>query len=709
MIDKVENILSQMTVEEKLGQLTEVRFTMERIDEIHELVKNGEVGSLILADDAFAGAHDREDIEIEVLNKIQKEAIENSRFGIPLVNGRDIIHGSRTIFPIPLAQMSTWDEKLIEDAAAIMAQEACYEGVHLTFAPMVDICNDPRWGRIIECPGEDPLLGSVFARASVRGIQGDDMSKSGKIAACAKHYIGYGASCAGRDKDPTEWSEYSIRNRALPAFKAAVDEGVAVVMTSFNEISGQPATASRYYITDVLKNELEFDGMVISDYDAITRLKQQGVSDSDEHSAVLAINAGVDMDMNDCLYKNHLVNALNKGLVSMSTIDEAVRRVLMLKFKLGLFDNPYIDNDAEKDKFMTPQYLEKAKEVSQHSMILLKNNGILPLPKGEKKIIVKGPYATEQRHLLGSWYGGGKPEEVISLSQGIAMVNGKEYTVTHNCTADEMGSYERSSDTYIIAIGEPGGVTGEGTTIPNIEFSVSQLECAKKAKEIGKKVIAVIFAGRPLAIKDLLPYCDAVLWAWHGGTMCGLAAAEIIFGDFNPCGKLPVTIPRYTGQIPTQYNSNPNEWGMKWYYNHSDYASRGAFDSTPLFEFGYGLSYTQFKYTDFKYEFNKEKKIVQISFDIENIGNCSGWEIAQCYIHDVVASSARPIKELKAFKKIYIQKGDKRSIVLELSKDDLSFYDIRGKFVFESGDFEVEIGSSSKNILFKTREYIDFD
>lgn len=707
MKEKIEKLISQMTLEEKLGQLTQECLTDTRIDEIIAKAEKGEIGSCILANSAMAGANEQEDFHLSRLNEIQRAAVKKSRLGIPVINGRDVIHGSRTIFPIPLAQMATWDYGLIKDAASIMADEASKEGVHWTFAPMLDVCNDPRWGRIIECPGEDSFLGGIFAKASVDGIQGDDMSKEGKLAACAKHYIGYGASSGGRDKDATEWSDYSLRNRALPAFKAAVDAGVATVMSSFNEISGQPATSSRYHLTDILRGELGFDGFVVSDWDAVLRLKCQGVSDNDETSAALAINAGVDMDMVDCLYRNHLRSAIEKGTVSIETVNEAVRRVLNIKFKLGLFDNPYFDESISGDCFMSDEYLKKAKEVSLHSMVLLKNNGILPLKKGEKTIAVKGPMAEEKEALMGSWHAGGRAEDVISLAEGISMVNGSDKTVSHPCIGDDMWFYPGLSDTYIIALGESHHITGEGMTKTNIELSETQVECVKKAKEIGKKVIAVIFAGRPLGIEGIMPYCDAILWAWHGGTMCGLAAAEIIFGEFNPCGKLPVTFPRSTGQIPIQYNHQRNELGVMWYYNYGEYVARDNI-STPAFVFGYGLSYTDFEYSNFKYELNNEKNTFEMSFNITNAGLYDGWEIAQCYVTDIVASAARPVKELKAFEKIYLKKGETKSIEFTLSKKDLSFYDLKGNWVFEPGDFVFQIGKNCKDVCIEFKSYVNF-
>ena len=705
MNKRIEKIISQMTLEEKIGQLTQEIMTNERMSELECMAENGELGSCILANSAFAGNTEQEVFLISKLNELQKVAVEKSRFGIPIIYGRDIIHGSRTIFPIPLAQAATWDYELIKEAASIMACEASYTGIHWTFAPMLDICCDPRWGRIIECPGEDPFLGQMYARASVDGIQGEDMSADGKLAACAKHFIGYGASQAGRDKDPTEWSDYTLRNRALPAFKEAINSGVATVMSAFNEVSGEPVTASRYYLTEILKEELAFDGFVISDWNAIQRLECQGVSDNDEHSAILAINAGVDMDMVDGLYKNYLKKAVDKGLVSIETIDEAVKRILRIKFKLGLFDNPY-NKEESINKFMTKDYIEKAKEVSEHSMVLLKNNGILPLSK-ETKVILSGPMAEEKGSLLGSWYAGGRDIDVVSLAEGICKVNGEEYTFV--CSNDSKDKYEliNMSDICVVALGEDREMTGEGRTMPNIEISQSQVAYVKKAKEAGKKVIAVIFAGRPLAITEILPYCDAILWAWHGGTMCGIAAAEIIFGDFNPCGKLPITIPRCTGQIPICYNHNRNELVLSGYYNNEPYISTTEL-SNPLYVFGYGLSYTTFKYCNFDYKFNSNEGVVEVEFDIENIGKHDGYEIAQCYVSDLVASMSRPIKELKAFEKVFVEKGKKKHVKFVLDKDKLSFYNNRAQFIFEEGNFKIEVGKSCNEICYETIQNISF-
>ncbi|MBR5236705.1 MAG: glycoside hydrolase family 3 C-terminal domain-containing protein [Clostridia bacterium] len=704
---KIEKLISEMTLDEKLGQLTQEVTNVSSIDKLSKLAEQGMLGSCLLTDTPWAGSVTMEGISVSYLNKIQRAAVEKSRLGIPVMYGCDIIHGSKTIFPIPLAQAATWDYDLIRDAASVMSEEASYDSIHWTFAPMLDICCDPRWGRIIETPGEDPLIGQMFAKASVEGIQGKDMSEKGKLAACAKHYIGYGASSGGRDKDGTEWSDYSLRNRALPAFKAAIDENVATVMSAFNEISGQPATSSKYHLTDLLKGELGFDGFVVSDFDAVKRLTCQGVSDNDETSAVLAINAGVDMDMADGLYKNNLKSAVEKGLVSMSVIDEAVRRVLRIKFRMGLFDNPYADENVSPEEYMKKEYLEKAKQVSMHAMVLLQNNGVLPLAKGTK-VSVKGPMAEEKPALLGSWHAEGQADDVVSLGEGIQKINGEENTFVHPCTQEDMYCNDDFSNVYIVAVGESEKVTGEGCTISNIELSGRQVDCIRAAKELGKKVVAVIFAGRPLAITSIVPYCDAILWAWHGGTMCGEAAAEIIFGDFNPSGKLPVTIPRSTGQIPICYNHQRNEYVKAWYSTHHRYVSKDSL-STPLFEFGFGLSYSDYQYSNFEYRFNSACQQAEISFDVTNSGDHEGYEIAQCYICDIVASMSRPVKELKAFEKIHLKKGETKKVTLTLSKDDLSFYDGRGNFVFEEGEFRIEIGKSSSNICFETTEYISFE
>ncbi len=700
MEHKIEELIAKMTLEEKIGQLNQESIVAdnERIAELKDLARQGKLGSCILAANGLAGDCEQEQFLIGELNELQRCAVEESPLGIPLIYGRDIIHGCRTIFPIPLAQAATWDYDLIRDAASIMSREASYDGVHWTFAPMLDICTDPRWGRIIECPGEDPLLGKMVAKASVEGIQGEDMSQPGKLAACAKHYIGYGASQAGRDKDPTEWSDYTMHNRALPAFEEAVDAGIATVMSAFNDISGQPATANKYYLTDVLRGKLGFDGYVVSDWAAIERLNCQGVSDNDLLSAALAINAGVDMDMFDGIYKNNLEEAVKQGAVTMETIDEAVRRVLRIKFRLGLFDRPYTEDVNTAGRVLTEEYLQKSKEMSAHSMVLLKNNGVLPLKKGEK-VVVSGPYAEEKESLLGSWHASGEAKDVVSFFDGVLQVNGSENTRLHFNFADR-------AEVCLVALGEDWMITGEGKTMPNIELPQEQVAAIRQAKKLGKKVVAVFFAGRPLAFGDIAEECDAILWAWHGGTMCGLAAAEILFGDFNPCGKLPVTFPRYTGQIPIHYNHNRNEYILSGYYEHHPYVSTVG-DSTPLYAFGEGLSYTEFAYDNFRC--NKTAEAFEITFDIHNNGKFDGFEIAQCYIQDVVASMARPIKELKAFQKIHIKQGETKTVTMRLTREDLTFYDGRGNKVFEPGDFKLEIGTSSRHSCFTITEYLDFN
>lgn len=698
--EKINKIIEKMSIDEKIGQLTQEYVTKDRIGELISLAEKGEIGSCILASTPLAGDSEQEEFYLSRLNEIQKVAVEKSPSGVPIIFGRDIIHGSKTIFPIPLAQAATWDYDLIKSAASVMSYEASREGVHWTFAPMLDICVDPRWGRIIETPGEDSYLGEVMAKASIEGIQGADMSEKGKLAACAKHYIGYGASGGGRDKDPTEWSEYTLRNKALLAFRQAIRSGVATIMSSFNEIGGQPVTSSRYLLTDILRGELGFDGFVVSDWAAIQRLDCQGVSDNDELSAVLAINAGVDMDMVDNLYKNNLKSALAKGLVTMKTIDTAVARILGIKFKLGLFDSPYTEEfDGE---IMKEEHFDLARKVSEHAMVLLKNNGVLPLEKGEK-VSVTGPFACDDINILGSWCAGGKSEDTISFAHAIEEINGSENTfVEENIIAGKFSVMDMA-DTFIIALGEEKHITGEGKTDVNIELPQEQVNIVKHAKEMGKKIVAVIFAGRPLAIREILPYCDAVLWAWHGGTMCSYGAADIIFGDFNPCGKLPVTIPRYTGQIPIFYNHNRNEYIKSGYYSHNSYVATDCL-STPEFVFGYGLSYTDFEYSNFSVKYDGE--CIDISFDIKNTGNVDGFEIAQCYVSDLVASMSRPIKELKAFSKTEILAGQVKNIKMTLTKENLSFYDAHGNFVFEEGEFKIGIGKNSKDICFEKVLYV---
>jgi len=701
--NRINDLLSKMTIQEKVGQLNQEMANRHLIDSLVEKAKIGIMGSCVFADNPFAGNTEYHTLTVKDINTIQKAAVENTRLGIPLIFGSDVIHGARTTFPIPLAQAATWDYDLIKESASIMAREANSAGVHWTFAPMLDISRDPRWGRIIESPGEDPFLGAMYAKASVAGIQGDDMSSKGKLAACAKHFICYGAAEGGRDYNKAEISDYLLRNIYLPAFKAAVDADIATVMSSFNEISGQPVTSSEYHIRHLLKEELGFDGFVVSDWCSLQKLMNQGVSDNEKDCAMLAMNAGIDMDMVDRYYDN-LEDLINEGTVEIAKFDDAVRRIIRIKFKLGLFDNPYFD-ETSCDDYMHESDLIHAKEIAMHSMVLLKNaDNILPLEK-QNIVALVGPMVHEKRVMLGSWSAGGRPEDVVTLYEGIKDIIGEKNIVTspNSSWYDSVYRTIKKADVVIIGLGEDDNLSGESRCVSSIELPDYQVKFAKIAKELGKKVVTVVFNGRPVSVTELLYYSDAVLYAWQPGVMAGAAVAELLFGGFVPCGRLPVTIVRYTGQIPLYYNTPNNSDNRTGYYrvlgengNYEDVSD------APLFPFGFGLSYTKFQYDGItcKTTVLTHKDIMEgnkfiLKAEIKNIGQHDSYEIVQCYVADTVASMTRPVKELKAFRKVWIKAGKTEYIEFVIGKDELAFYNGKGQLVVEPGKFVIEIAENS--------------
>lgn len=695
--ERVEDLLSKMTIKEKIGQLNQVMAGESNKEEIRKLIKEGLVGSRILATSAFAGNEEQHTASIAEGNEAQRTAMEESRLGIPVINGRDVIHGHRTIFPIPLAQAAAWSPDLVEAAASVAAIEAAAEGVHWTFSPMLDISRDPRWGRIIESFGEDPYLCSVLAKAAVKGYQGNDMSEDGRIAACAKHYIGYGASEGGRDYDSIELSDNTIRNTYLPPFKAAVEAGAVTVMSAFHENNGEPITASRYLLTDVLKEELGFGGFVISDWDSVGQLIHQRVATDKKSAAEIAINAGVDMDMVSNCYIEHLEELVAKGKVNEERINDAARRILKIKFELGLFEKPYTDLAAKK-VMLHEKHLDTARRLAASSMVLLKNNNdVLPISKKDKKIAVIGPMAEATTAMMGSWVLDGNPKDVSTLVQGIKTVapDAKIVTAASSLT-DEMILAARRADIIVVALGESNVRSGEANSVADIVLPPGQEELLEILSRFGKPVVAVICAGRPLALTKVSKYADAVLYAWHPGTQGGLAIADILFGDVNPSGRLPVTMLRHVGQIPLYYNRKSNGRPINEYYGEAHFINYQDMPGSPLYPFGYGLSYTTFKYEDIKLNktiigMNEE---IEVTAVITNTGTRAGEEVVQCYVRDKVSSVTRPVKELKGFKRINLKPGQSESITFTLGYDELSFYGRDGKQIIEPGEFIVWIGSN---------------
>ena len=702
--NKADSIINLMTINEKIGQLS--LFTSDwsttgptmRKDYI-DLIKQGKAGNIFNA------------YTVDYVKDLQKIAMEETRMHIPMLFGYDVIHGHRTIFPIPLAQASSWDTAAIEKAERIAAIEATAEGLNWTFAPMVDLARDPRWGRVMEGSGEDTWLGGLIAAARVRGFQGSDLSDKSSMLACVKHFAAYGAPQGGRDYNTVDMSERSLYEWYLPVYKSAVNAGVASVMTSFNEIAGIPSTSNKWLLTDLLHNEWKFKGFVVTDYSSINELINHGVAVDLSEAASLSINAGVDMDMQGSAFVSHLDDLVKSGKVSEETLNSAVKRILVAKYELGLFDDPYkyCDKKREKEEIMRPEYLDFAREFAGKSCVLLKNEkGTLPVREDIKTLAVIGPLADSKADMLGFWSAAGQWEKCVTLLEGINnKVNGtvkilsaKGCNVNDDNTSgiNQAVSVARRADFVILALGESKEMSGESASRTDIDLPGVQIELARAVIRTGKPVAVVLFNGRPLAIQELDEIAPAILDAWFGGTQAGNGIADVLFGDVNPSGKLTMTFPRNVGQIPIFYNTkntgrpiNPEKPYEKFKSNYLDSPN------TPLYPFGYGLSYTSFKYSVIslnKTGFQKDDHITA-SVDITNTGDRDGEEIAQLYVYDLVGDVTRPLKELKGFKKVLIEKGKTVSVTFTLSPSDLSYYHTDMSFSFDPGDFELFIGPNS--------------
>jgi beta-glucosidase len=697
--ERVKDLLALMTIEEKVGQLNQVLYKFDKVEELYALVRAGKVGSRIFSSSAFAGNEKQILDSVNEINDIQRMAVEESRLGIPIINGRDVIHGHRTVFPIPLAQAASWNPALIEEASKIAALEASAEGIHWTFAPMLDISRDARWGRIIESFGEDPYLSSVLAKATVKGFQGTDLAEEGRIAACAKHFIGYGASEGGRDYESIELSDNTMRNIYLPAFKAAVEAGVATVMSAFHENNGEPITSSKYLLTEVLKKELSFDGYVISDWNSVVQLIHQGVAENRKAASELAFNAGVDMDMVDQCYIDNLIELINEGKIAEARLNDAVKRILTIKFKLGLFEKPYTALESSKKFLLQEEHLKCSRKLAAESCVLLKNqNGALPLSKKDKRIAVIGSLANAKRAMMGSWTLDGREEDVVTVAEGVKLAAPEAEILTSDSPlVDDMILTARKADYIVLVLGESNVRSGEANGIADIVLPPGQEDMLEILSRFGKPIVVVICAGRPLAITKVDRLAEAVIYAWHPGTQAGNAIADILFGDINPSGKLPVTIPQSVGQIPIYYNHKSNGRNIDEYYGESSFVNYHDLTAKPLYPFGFGLSYTKFAYENInidKTEMSAEDS-VRVSVTIKNIGESYGEEVVQCYIKDEVASTTRPMRELKGFKKIGLEPGEAQEVCFQLGKKELSFYGKEGKLIIEPGKFTVWIGGSS--------------
>ena len=696
---KINALLARMTLEEKLGQLQQLDGHADGRykDEHPDLVRRGLLGSTL----NVRG--------VGQTNALQRIAVNESRLKIPLIFGFDVIHGYRTIFPIPLGESSSWDRAAIERAAYIAAKESRAAGVHWTFAPMVDIARDPRWGRIAEGSGEDPFLGSELARARVRGFQGADYSAADRVVACAKHWVAYGAAEAGRDYNTTDMSEVRLREIYLPPFKATVDAGVGTFMSAFNDLNGVPASANPFTLTQILRREWKFDGFVVSDYESVRELMNHRLAATEAEAARAGVNAGVDMEMVSRLYNKHGAQLIREGKVSLATINEAVRRILRIKFRLGLFDNPYADEARERAAIFNAENIAAARQIAARSMVLLKNEReTLPIKsegRGEMKIAVIGPLADSQKDVIGSWSGDGKAEDAVTVLAGVRARVGQNGRVTHArgcdvpCESNE-GFVEavrraRDADFTVLVVGESADMSGEAASRSSIDLPGRQMELVQAIHATGKPYAVVLMNGRPLTINWMAENSPAILETWYAGTQAGNAIADVLFGDVNPGGKLPITFPRNVGQIPIYYNykttGRPPDVNNKYTSKYLDVPV------TPLYPFGFGLSYTQFRLSNLQLSARSIPANGQLtaSVEVENTGRRAGDEVVQLYIQDVASSSTRAIRELKGFERITLQPGEKRRVEFKLAPEHLGFYNSEMRFIVEPGAFRVYVGNSS--------------
>lgn len=697
---RINSLIARMTLVEKLGQLQQLDGHADgRYKDDHpELARKGLLGSTL---NVRSVSH---------TNALQRLAVEESRLKIPIVFGFDVIHGYRTIFPIPLGEAASWDPVTVERAAAIAAKEARAAGVHWTFAPMVDIARDARWGRIAEGSGEDPYLGSMMAAARVRGFQGRDYSAPDKVMACAKHWVAYGAAEGGRDYNTTDVSEGTLREIYFPPFKAAVDAGVGSFMSAFNDLNGVPTSANPFTLTTVLRREWKFDGLVVSDYESVKELINHGYAADEKEAARAALSAGVDMEMVSRLYNKHGADLVRERKRLLAAIDEAVRRVLRIKFRLGLFEKPYGEEARERNSIFTPEHLALARQTAARSFVLLKNEGnVLPLNKTLKSIAVIGPLANSQKDVIGSWSGDGKPEDSVTLLAGVKskVAPGTVVKYAQGCDIggassdgfDEAVGIARDSDAVILALGESAEMSGEAASRSSLDLPGRQLDLARAIHATGKPVVVVLMNGRPLTINWLAENVPSILETWFAGTQAGNAIADVLFGDVNPGGKLPVTFPRSVGQVPSYYNhkktGRPPDLNNKYTSKYLDVPW------TPLFPFGYGLSYTQFKITNLQLSAQtiRPNGEVKVSVDVENAGTRAGDEVVQLYIRDVAASVTRPVKELKGFERVTLRPGEKRRVAFVLTAQHLGFWNREMRFVVEPGEFKVMVGANSEDLI----------
>ena len=704
---RINELLARMTLQEKLGQLqildgeADGNFRPEHLD----LIRKGLLGSTLNVRGSARA------------NQLQRVAMNESRLKIPILFGFDVIHGYRTILPVPLAEASSFDPALAERSAAIAADEASSAGVRWTFAPMVDIARDARWGRMVEGSGEDPYLGAAMARARVLGFQGSDYSAPNRMVACAKHWVGYGAAEGGRDYNTTDISEWTLREVYFPPFKAAKDAGVGTLMSAFNDLNGVPASGNPFTLTKVLRGEWGFDGFVVSDYESVRELINHGLVTDEAGAARAGLNAGVDMEMVSRLYNRYGEQLIKDGTLSQAAIDEAVRRVLRIKFRLGLFEKPYVDEARETAALLSREHQDAAREIAARSMVLLKNDHeALPLSKSVKSVAVIGPLADSQKDMIGSWSGDGRAADVVTLLAGVkAKLSPRtrvSYTKGCEVTGDNTDGFSeavraaREADVTILAVGEPAEMSGEAASRSSLDLPGRQLDLIKAIHATGKPYVIVLMNGRPLTINWLAENSPAILETWFAGTQGGSAIADTVFGDVNPGGKLPVTFPRTVGQVPLYYNhrntGRPPTADNKYTSKYLDAPW------TPLFPFGYGLSYTQFQLSNLQLSAPQISPNGQVTASVEltNTGKRAGDEVVQLYIRNVGVSRTRPVRELKGFERVTLQPGERRRVQFTLTREQLGFYDRDMRFVVEPSTFKVIVGTSSENGLESSFEVV---
>jgi len=695
-------LLTEMTLVEKIGQMTLFTSDWDQTgptlrEGYQEDIKTGRAGAIF---NAHTADYNRD---------LQRIAVEETRLGIPLIFGYDVVHGYRTIFPIPLGETASWNTPLAEETARIGAREAASAGLHWTFSPVVDIARDPRWGRVMEGNGEDVFLGNAMTEARIKGYQGKDLADPFTLVACAKHYAAYGAAQAGRDYHTVDISERSLRETYLPPFKAAIDAGIGTFMTSFNEVDGQPVSGNYHLLTEILRDEWGFEGFVVTDYTGISEMVPHGIVANEADAGELAVTAGVDMDMQAAVYYNYLEQHVAEGKVELARIDQAVRQILRIKYALGLFEDPYRYNDMERQaaNIFTPEHRATARLAARESLVLLKNeNNALPLTKSISHLAVIGPLAKSQEDMLGAWHGDGRAEDCVSVLTGIQAAIDKAATISYLPGVAIEGDDEsdipaalaaaRLADAVVVVVGEKWNMSGEAASRTSITLPGKQAELIRQLHQIGKLVIVVLLNGRPLDLTNIIDHADAILEAWYPGTEGGHAVADILFGDYAPVGKLPITFPRSVGQVPIYYNMKNTG---RPYDPNNKYTSKYLDESNdPLFPFGFGLSYTTFSYgtPTVTKEASTGDFTATVSIEVTNSGKRSGREVVQLYVHDLVGSVTRPLRELKGFQLVDLAAGESKTVEFTLGKEELSFLRRDMTWGMEPGTFDIYIGGDSR-------------